>query len=152
MLIVDSREKWTQGSSRDAHIREYLERHAVPYVVQKLDVGDYALTDGKIAVDRKQNLDEVAKNLLNRADSARFWREIRRAHDQAIKLVVLVEHGPTIKSIRDVGKWRSPWSGVSGRLVADAMCRAEFAYGVRWCFCSKKSTARRILEILEERE
>lgn len=150
VLLVDSREKWTQGGSRDAHIREYLDRHEIPYLVQKLDVGDYAVPGGQVVVDRKQNLDEIAKNLTNRQDRARFLREVRRAHSAGLRLVVLVEHGPHIKTVKDVESWRSQWSGVSGVSVAREMRRAALAYKVRWEFCSKRSTAKRIIEILTE--
>ena len=148
ILIVDSREKWTQGGSKDAHIRDYFDRHEIPYIIQKLDVGDYALPGGRIVVDRKQNLEEIAKNLLNAQDHSRFQREIRRAWDAGIQLVVLIEHGPAIKTMADVKTWRSKWTGASGYSVWREMRRAELAYRVRWEFCSKKSTAKRIIEIL----
>lgn len=150
VLLVDSREKWTQGGSRDAHIREYLDRHEIPYLVQKLDVGDYALPGGRVVVDRKQNLDEVGKNLLNPADSARFLREVRRAYAQRLSLVVLVEHGSNIRNLDDVKAWRSKWTGVSGYLLARQMRKLTLAYKVRWEFCHKRSTAKRIIEILTE--
>lgn len=147
LLLTDSREKWTQDGSTDTHIKDYLIKHDIPYKVVKLDTGDYTF-DGTIVVDRKQNLEEVSRNLLNRNDSSRFWREVRRAYQSGIKLVILVEHGPSVKSINDVAKWRSAYSGVSGRAVVDAMIRCEMAYGVVWQFCSKRSTAKKIIEIL----
>lgn len=150
VLLVDSREKWTQGGSRDAHIREYLDRHEIPYLVQKLDVGDYALPGGRVVVDRKQNLDEVGKNLLNPADSARFLREVRRARDQGLTLVVLIEHGSYIRNMDDVKNWRSKYTGVSGYLLARQMRKLTLAYKVRWEFCHKRSAAKRIIEILTE--
>lgn len=150
VLLVDSREQWTQPNRKeDNHIKDYLIRHNIPYKVEKLDTGDYTF-DGTVVVDRKQNLEEVSRNLLNRNDSSRFWREIRRAFQSGIKLVILVEHGPSVKSINDVAKWRSAYSGVSGRAVVDAMIRCEMAYGVVWRFCSKRSTAKQIIEILNE--
>ena len=108
------------------------------------------MLDGQpgIVVDRKQSLGEVATNMMNRSDSARFWREVRRAHADGIRLVVLVEHGGQIKSINDVPKWKSKYSPVTGRRLVDEMIRCEMAYGVEWRFCDKRSTARRILEIL----
>lgn len=150
MLIVDSREKWTHPNSTDYHIRKYLERHGIAWEVRKLNVGDYMLDDNPdLAIDKKQNLDEVSRNLMNRNDSSRFWREVRRAHADGIKLVILVEHGGHIKTINDVPKWRSKYSPVTGRRLINEMIRCEMAYGVTWQFCDKRSTARRILEILE---
>lgn len=151
VLLVDSREKWTQGGSQDSHLREYFDRHEIPYIIQKLDVGDYALPGGHIAVDRKQNLEEIAKNLLNARDRARFQKEVRRAHEAGIRLIVLIEHGPAIKKLEDVKTWRSKWTGASGWSLFREMRRLELAYKVRWEFCSKRSTAKRIIELLTEK-
>ena len=108
------------------------------------------LPDGKIAIDTKRNLDEVAINLMNRNDSARFWREVRRAHEQHIKLVILCECGGQIKSINDVTKWRSKYSKVTGRRLIDEMIRVERAYGTVFKFCSRQSTGKMIIGILTE--
>ena len=148
LLLIDSREKWTQKDSADTHIKRYLDRHNVLYEVKKLDCGDYMFDGGKISVDRKQSLGEVAANLTNRSDSARFWREVRRAHETGIQLVVLVESGPAVLSIHDVPKWKSKYSQVTGRSIQTEMIRLEYSYGVVWKFCSKLSTAKRIIEIL----
>lgn len=153
MLIVDSREQWTQSRSADTHIRKYLDKHSVEYVVQKLDVGDYMLDENpSLVIDRKQSLEETARNLMNRSDSSRFWREVRRAHTSGIKLVVLVESGPAVLNINDVPKWKSKYTQVTGRRLIDEMIRLEMSYGVRWVFCSKASTGKRIMEILEGKE
>ena len=149
ILWCDSREKWTQPNSTDTHIKDYLNRNRIPYEVRKLDVGDYTYDGAKIVVDRKCGIGEVATNLTNRSDSARFWREVRRAYQQGIKLVVLVESGPSVLTINDVPKWQSKYSKVTGRTIQTEMIRLEQAYGVRWCFCSKRSTAKRIVELLE---
>lgn len=152
LLWIDTREKWTQPGSTDTHIKSYFEKHGIPYEVKTLDTGDYTYEGSNIVIDRKHNLDEVAKNLTNRSDSSRFWREVRRAYEQHIQLVVLVESGPAVLSIKDVPKWKSKFSPVSGRTVQNEMIRLEQAYKVRWCFCSKRSTAKRIIEILEGKD
>lgn len=149
-IIVDSREKWTQPNSADTRIRDYFDRHGIAYAVQKLDVGDYALNGTKTVIDRKQSLEELSRNLLNRSDSSRFWREVRRAHEQGIKLIVLCEHGGKIKTIRDVAGWKSKYSPASGRRLLDEMVRLEMSYGVRWVFCGKRSTGKMIVQLLEE--
>ena len=89
---------------------------------------------------------------MNRSDSSRFWREVRRAHTSGIKLVVLVESGPTVLDINQVPKWKSKYTQVTGRRLIDEMIRLEMSYGVRWVFCSKASTGKRIMEILEGKE
>ena len=148
-IIVDSRERWTHPNSADTHISDYFDRHGIEWEVRKLDVADYQI-EGKpsIVVDRKQSLEECSQNLLNRSDSSRFWREIRRSHEQGIKLVILVESGRTVKNINEVVRWKSKYSTVTGRRLIDEMIRTEMAYSVRWVFTDRRSTARRIIEIL----
>lgn len=148
MLYVDSREKWTQAGSRDKHIKNYLDRNGIRYEVRALDVGDYMMEDGRISVDRKQNLDELAKNLTNKADHARFMREVRRAYAARITLIVLVEQRG-INGTQDVLRWRSKHSPVTGTAVVREMFRIQMAYGVKFLFCDKLSTGRRIMEILK---
>lgn len=152
MLIVDSREQWTQARSKDTHIKRYLDRHGIEYEVRKLDCGDYMMDDNPLlSVDRKHSLEELARNLMNKSDSSRFWREVRRAHASGIKLVVLVESGPSVLEINQVPRWKSKYTQVTGRRLIDEMIRLEMSYGVRWAFCSKTSTGKRIMEILEEK-
>ncbi len=147
MLIVDSREKWTQTGSRDTHIKKYLEQHNILYRVEALDTGDYMLDGGCITIDRKQNLDEIAKNLLNRKDRERFMTEVRRAYQNGLQLVILIEQRG-IKSLADVQCWRSIHSVYTGQAVAQRMERLCWGYGVRFEFCDPSSTAKKILQIL----
>ena len=143
--IFDSREK------KNDHIKAYFDKHGIEYIVQKLDVGDYQIEGlPNRVVDRKANLEEVATNLMTRNDSARFWREVRKAHDEGIQLIVLVENGGQVHDINDVVKWRSKYSRATGRRLIDEMIRVERAYHVLWQFCDKRSTARRIAELLTE--
>lgn len=144
-VTVDSREK------RWEHIAEYLENNKILFDVRKLDVGDYMLEgNDRISVDRKRNLSELSHNLMNPADHSRFWREVRRAREQGIKLYILCEHGGKIKSIKDVALWNDKYSGVTGRRLMDEIYRVHIAYGVEFLFCSKRSTGRRIIEILTQ--
>ena len=142
MIIVDSREKkWS-------HIEEFLIDNNIPYTVKKLDQGDYLNTDNPyVVIDRKQNLDECASNLCTK-DSNRFWREIRHAKENGIKVIVLVEHSNRIKTINDVPNWNSKWSKISGKKLSDEMFKVHVAYGVDWKFCDKAHTAQKILELL----
>ena len=146
-IIIDSREK------KCDHIKTWFDKHGIEYEVKKLDVGDYMLTDNpKISIDKKQNLSELSKNLMNKADHSRFWKEIRRAKEQNIKLFILCEHGGKIKQIQDVVLWNDKYSGVSGRSLMDAMYRLHIGWGVEILFCDKRCTARRIVEILTEQK
>ena len=141
MLICDSKEK------KNEHILRYFDRHGLDYEIRKLDVGDYMFEGGTISVDTKRSVDELASNMLNRADHARFLREAKRAADSGIKLIVLLETSK-YKSIPDLVTWRSKYSGISGRSLMDAIYKTHISYGVEFLFCPKISTGRRIVEIL----
>ena len=144
-IIIDSREK------KCDHIKKWFDKHGIEYEVKKLDVGDYQIEGNTaISVDRKQNLAELSKNLMNKADHSRFWKEIRRAKEQNIKLFILCEHGGKIKQIQDVALWNDKYSGVSGRRLMDAMYRLHIGWGVEILFCSKQQTAKKIIEILSQ--
>ena len=85
IIIVDTREK------RNEHILRYFDRHGIEYRIEKLEIGDYMLDGGTISIDTKRSVDELASNMLNRNDHARFLREAERAADSGIKLIVLLE-------------------------------------------------------------
>lgn len=143
-VIIDSREKKCE------HIKKWFDKNNIEYEVKKLDVGDFMLPDNpKISVDRKQNLSELSRNLTNKADHSRFWKEVRRAREQGIKLYILCEHGGKIKSIQDVALWNDKYSGVNGRYLMNEIYRVHIAYGVEFLFCDKRVTARKIIEILQ---
>lgn len=145
VIQVDSREK-------DRAIRKILEefdRQGVKHPVSKLMVGDYMNYDNpRLIIDRKQNLSEVCSNVCQGHE--RFRRELIRAQEYGIQLVILVEHGKGIKGLADVIWWRNPRGGKS--MQGDVLCKImetqERKYGVRWEFCDKRQTGRRIIEIL----
>lgn len=142
-VIVDSREK------KNTHILRWFNTHGIRYTVRKMDVADYQLEGAdSLVIDRKQNLDELARNLMNRNDHARFWKEVRRAKERRIKMIVLCEHGGQIKDIKCVAGWHSKYSPVSGRALMEEIYRVHIAYGVEFLFCDKRSTGRRIIELL----
>lgn len=146
ILIEDTRNKI--GSHEN--VKRFCDKHGIEIIRKKLDYGDYMLeSNPSVSIDTKQDLQEVAANLMNRNDSARFWREVRGAAKAGIHLIVLVEqHG--ISTISDVCKWKSPYNKVTGRMLLDEMIRCEMSYGVRWEFCDKRSTGKRVIEILME--
>lgn len=148
MIYVDTREK----PRAIQKILAYFEKKGEEVVRQKLNVGDYMLSpDGKISVDRKQNLAEVAVNLGK--DRARFGKECQRAKEAGIQLVILVEHGGQIKDIEAVRAWQNPRLRISpyalsGPRIYQLMKAFESKYGVQWEFCCKQSTGKKIIEIL----
>ena len=149
MLVCDSREKWTQHEKPMPNsIGDWFLRHGVEYQVRKLDVGDYMQDGGSVTIDRKQNLDELAKNLTNPKDRSRFYKEIRRSKEKGLKMIILCECGGKVKSIPDVVVWRSEHSPVTGRVLMERIYQVHISYGVEFLFCDKRSTAKRILELL----
>lgn len=151
MLVCDSREKWTQHEKPMPNsIGDWFLRHGVEYQVRKLDVGDYMLEGGSVTIDRKQNLDELAKNLTNPKDRSRFYKEIRRSKEKGLTMIILCECGGKVKSIPDVVTWRSEHSPVTGRVLMERIYQVHISYGVEFLFCDKRSTARKIIELLYE--
>lgn len=141
-VIADTREKTNE------HILQYFEKHGIPYTIAKIDTGDYLNTDNPtVRVERKASLGELAHNLLS-PDRKRFYNEIRRGRDEGLKLVILCEHGPGIHSIKDIRNWQPKYGKVTGKALADAIFRLEISYQVPCYFCSKRSTGKRIVEIL----
>ena len=143
-ILVDTREH----PSAIKKILRTFERNGVAYEIKKLDVGDYCLdTDPSLVVDRKHNLQEVSQNLCS-PDKGRFFRELKRAKDNGIHIVFLVEHGPNIKSIEQIQNFHNKYSRVSGRDLMEAVYRCHIAWGVDFVFCDKRSTGKKILELL----
>lgn len=147
LIYIDSREK----PQAIRGIISYFDRHGIAHETRKLDTGDYML-DGQpgLVVDRKGGLQELAMNLCS-ADKGRFWREIRRAHDGGIRLVILCEQ-TGVKTLADVKDWKNRYGKVTGRRLQDEIWRMQMAYGVPVLFCDKRSTGRRIIELLTGRE
>ena len=148
MVIVDSREH------RHAIVRiiDYFDRNKIPHITSKLIVGDYQRHDNPlVVVDRKQNLSELCTNLGT--DKRRFMDEIRLAKELGVKLTILCEHGGAIHELKDVAGWNNPMlekypNAITGRDLMERMYRVHIAYGVDFLFCDKRSTGRRIAEIL----
>ncbi len=142
MIICDTREKANQ------RILQYFDLHKIPYTQKKLETGDY-MDSGQmdITIDRKQNLGELLKNMCS-SDKSRFWREIRRSQKEGIRFIILCEHGGRYKTIKDVAGYQDKYSNVSGRELMERMYAAHIAYGVEFLFCDKRSTGKRIVELL----
>ncbi len=149
MIIVDTREK----PRAIVRILAEFDRRGLEYVRRKLDFADYADPDRLpgVVIDRKQNLSEVASNVT--IDRKRFVREIERCNSAGCRLIVLVEHGNRIRKLEDVIGWKNPRLkespyAVSGERLFKIMKAMGNYYGIRWEFCNKQSTGRRIIELL----
>ena len=144
-IWIDSREK----PQAIRNIIAYFDRHGIEHETKALKTGDYML-DGKpdLIIDRKGGLGEMCMNLCS-IDRRRFYDEIHRAHDQGARLVILCEQAG-IKTFADIAGWKNKYGKVTGRQLQDAIYRLEVGYSVPVLFCDKRSTGRRIIEILTD--
>ena len=138
MIIVDTREKIRAIRL----ILEEFDRQGVEYVRRKLDFADYASTDGpeRIVIDRKQNLNEIAFNVIQ--GKARFVREIERCNRAGWHM-----------TLEDVIQWKNPRLkdsplAVSGERLFKILKAMEEFYGIKFQFCGKRQTGKRILDLL----
>lgn len=160
-IQIDSREK----AKAIKKILAAFDRENVDYFVSKLYVGDYQSYDNPfLIVDRKQNLTELCSNVTQGHE--RFRRELLRAQEHGIQLVILCEHGNGIEALEDVIFWENPrrrhrkkvagkWQTVitkatSGETLYKILLTLSRKYGVRFEFCDKDETGQRIMEILRD--
>lgn len=148
VIQVDTREKENQ------EVVEYFDKVNQKYFVSKLYAGDYLdITNGKVVIDLKADLVELANNLTKQHD--RFKREIKRAKEEMdCKFVVLVRED--LKCLEDVKNWKSPkrkngkeLTQVKGETLFAIMKTMQIRYGVVWEFCNRQNAGGKILEILK---
>lgn len=145
VIQVDSREK----ERAIKKILEEFDNHSIKHPVSKLLVGDYMNYDNpRLIIDRKQNLSEVCSNVCQGHE--RFRRELLRANANEIRLIILVEHGGSIKSLEDVIWWNNPRgeNAMQGHVLYQVLKTQERKYGIRYIFCDKRCTGKKIIEIL----
>ncbi|MBR6507497.1 MAG: ERCC4 domain-containing protein, partial [Clostridia bacterium] len=110
-IQIDTREK----ARAIQLIKAEFARQGVETITSKLWVGDYARLDNLTTViDRKQNLNELAGNIIEK----RFHDEIKRAYDHGVKIIFLIEHGPGVTDLIDVLFWENPRIKDSPRCIS----------------------------------
>lgn len=151
MILIDTREK----PKAIARIIDYFQQNNIEYDSSKLYFGDYMEYNRPgLVIDRKQNIAELAKNCTT--DHERFRRELERVQRAGAELVVLVEQNTYtdrgerihVKSIEDLLLWSSPHTMVRGEKVYRVLKSWTAKYPVRVEFCNKRSTGKRIVNIL----
>ena len=150
-LIVDSREKPKAITS----ILTTFEEAGVDYIISKLPFGDYTdWNKNDVVVDRKQNIAELAKNVTS--DHERFKNEILLAQKAGARLVILVEQNRykdrdkwvRVNDISDLMLWQNPYSTIRGERIYRILASMVAKYDIEVCFCDKRQTGKRILEII----
>ena len=164
-IQIDSREK----ARAIRKIIKTFDETGVKHFSSKLLVGDYmSLDNPRLIIDRKQNLQELCGNVCQQHE--RFKKELLKAIEAGIQLVILVEHGPDIKTLEDVYFWKNPrkheirWRTVNGKRVKyvesekavdgaqlyRSLCTMRDRYYVQFAFCEKKNTGKEIIRILRD--
>ena len=160
-LIEDTRNQ----VGKHKNIEDYCRRSNIELVRKCLSVGDYMISsDGinpatDIAVDTKQNLLEISKNIMS-SDHRRLRAECQRAKDLGIQLVFLVEEIPPFGKVDlwEPPRWRTsnrfhrvgdPMTLVDPRALRKAMITMVVKYGVRFEFCTRRQSPARLIKILK---
>lgn len=144
MIIEDTR----QQAGKHEHIAAWMSEHGVEFAprARALPFGDYMRDGSNICIDTKKDVLEVAGNVGK--DHARFVRELERAANEGYRLVILVEERPSYNERKNLYKWRNPHGRIQGPTLAKMITTLEKKYGVRFEFCHRRDTAKRICEIL----
>ena len=150
-------------------IEETIKRRGM--TLKKMDL----INDIKVAVDRKNSIDEICSNICSsREQHERFRDECIAAQKAGCKFYVLIENDEGLKTIRDLVKWSNPryhrynkvrymhsigkWNHVklSGKKppcdnirLMKSMMTMELKYGVKFIFCNPYESAAKIVELLE---
>lgn len=147
-IQIDSREK------KFKHITDSFDRDGVKWFISKLVVGDYINLDApRLAIDRKQNLQELVGNICQQHE--RFRAELLRALDLGIRLIFLVEHSKSIRCLSDVRHWKNPRLKMSpmaldGFELYRRLVTLENKYGTQFYFCAPEETGQRIVQLLRD--
>ena len=160
-IQIDSREK----ARAIQKILAAFDGAGVRHFISKLYVGDYMNMDNpRIIIDRKQNLTELCANVCQNHD--RFRKELIRARDAGIQMIILCEHGKDIKQLEDVIFWNNPrgtkrvktahgWEtqktkAMTGETLYKILETMSRKYNVQFLFCDKDHTGQRIMELLND--
>ena len=101
-LIIDTGQK--KGKHAKKH--EYLTSLQDYEVIEKaLKVGDYMVLGKNTSIDTKRNIQELAQDAWK--DHSRFKRELVRAKELGVKLIILTET-KHVKDLDELSRWREP--------------------------------------------
>lgn len=122
-IQIDTREHKNEA----ARIERQFDAMGVEHFRSKLYCGDYqSLDNGRLVIDRKKDLLELCGNVTQQHE--RFRRELIRANDAGIRIIVLCEHGQGIERLSDVYFWDNPRLHAEKWIVEDGRPRKVPAY------------------------
>lgn len=162
-IIADTREKLKEWERINCQFQDL----GIKAFRSKLFVGDYqSLDNARLVIDRKKDLLELCGNVTQ--DHERFKRELLKAREAGIHIIVLCEHGEGIKELRDVYCWQNPRRKIMIRKRVNGVMRwcpkypyattgphlykilvtMRDEYDVQFLFCDKNETGREIVRLL----
>jgi len=162
-IQIDTREHKAEAE----RIERQLDAMGVNHFRSKLYCGDYqSLDNGRLVIDRKKDLLELCGNVTQQHE--RFRRELIRAREAGIRIIILCEHGEGIRELMDVFFWENPriskrkWVTEEGRpkqvpsypnatdgpQLLKILMTIRQRYGVRFEFCDPAETGETIVRLL----
>ena len=178
-IVVDTREKQVNHilNKFDEGFEEKPSHHnmyrgikstftdPIPYFRQEkgLKTGDFTLVvqlpnqqqinfQDKIIIERKNSLNELCQNLFDDKDKngmTRFERELKRAKEQGIKVILLVETEDMHSKILSSKHFRYDKASKVSPKAFNAILRSlQAKYNITIEYCNKKDSARLIHDIL----
>lgn len=155
VILHDTREQVNQ------HVLDYFDRNKIAHKMKKIDEGDYTAIISKcpakgiyrdlyfkVAVERKNGVDEFVGNLCEKTDSRddiRLIRELERAKHKGIMMFLVIEDKDCKEKIEQ-GKYRSGFEpqAVMGRLSS---IEVRFLCGTE--YVNKENTGKEIYRKLK---
>lgn len=164
IILADSR----QHDKKHIEKEKWFAEHGIEVRRTKLYVGDYTLPrDQSVCVDTKKNIQELVSNVLdkdnrkNEDDKPRFRKELLRAKEADIKLIILVENEDGITQLSELHKWVNPRllirdrcgnqkfpKATRGVSLMKACYTIQREYGCEFLFCKPKEAGAKIIELL----
>lgn len=150
VLLEDTRQQAGKHEIKHA----YWESVGVTVIRTKLLVGDYMVFGGRICIDTKMSVEEIAANIGGK-EHARFREECKLAQKVGAKLIVLVENLDGFRTVDDVVQWINPNynktpRSIEGPRLMKAMKTMSDRYAVDFQFCTPEESGARIIKLLEE--
>jgi hypothetical protein len=162
-IQIDTREHKHEAE----RIEKQFDAMGVSHFRSKLYCGDYqSLDNGRLVIDRKKDLHELCGNVTQQHE--RFRKELIRAQQAGIRIIVLCEHGEGIERLSDVYFWTNPrlfkrkWVVVDGKprqvpaypkattgpQLVRTLETINERYNVQFFFCDPVNTGEMIVRLL----
>ena len=155
-IICDTKQKLYKHTLKHEQIKSL----GYEIINCSLPCGDYQFFGkGNIVIDTKKDVIELANNIFH--DHERFRNELILAQRNCIKLIILIEE---VLPVGGLSNWESPIyksntykhlkgeqkSKINPITLKKAMITMQKKYGVKFMFCDKKDTGKKIISILTE--